>query len=247
MIGWHSNYSAGALRMMADRPSLGIDPSTEVFFCTFVGNPPGDTSAAGYPNGEIFVACSEDRGLNWWPAINLTNTPSPGCTPGNCEDDDYPSLAEITDDNLHILYVNDKDAGGIPFGEGNWTLNPVLYLKVPSNILHCVVGSEEKENQEFQSRFWLSQNTPNPFNKLTAISFQLKAPSQTTLKVYDIAGREVANLFEGEMKVGYHTLHWDGSDNNGKKVSSGIYFYRLTVQGNVKHPYTHTRKMIILR
>jgi hypothetical protein len=245
LIGWHSQYEAGGFRMMADRPSLGIDTLTGDLYCVFVGNPPGDTSAAGWPNAELFSASSCDGGLTWGPAVNLTKTPSPGCIPGECEDDDWPSLAEIVDDYLHILYFNDKDAGGDAGGqrgEGVPTLNPVLFLKIPIDSVPCIVGVEEEEEKVGPVSFSLFQNTPNPFNKLTAISFQLKAPSQTILKVYDIAGREVIRLLEGEMEAGYHTLRWHGKDGVGKEVSSGIYFYRIS-SGN----FTQTRKMIILK
>jgi hypothetical protein len=229
--------------MMADRPSLGIDPTTGFLYCIFVGNPPGDTSAEAWPNAEIFATCSENGGLDWSPALNLTNTRSEGCAPGDCEDDDYPSLAEIVDDDLHILYINDKDAGGIPQLEGSWTLNPVLHLKFPKSSLPCAVGVEEEKNRIIPNSFTLSQNVPNPFEMGTTISYTLPQKSNISLKIYDIAGREVVKLLEGEMEAGYHTIHWDGKDQAGSKVSSGIYFYRL----NAQFGQTQVRKMIILR
>jgi hypothetical protein len=247
LIGWHSEYDAGHFRLMADRPSLGIDPTTGFLYCIFVGNPPGDTSAERWPNAELFATCSENGGLDWSPAVNLTNTSSIGCTPGNCEDDDYPSLAEIVDDDLHILYVNDKDAGGIPHDEGSWTLNPVLHLKVPKTILPCGVGVEEEKEEGFPGSFSLTQNVPNPFEKGTIIAYTLPQKSHVSLKVYDLTGREVKSLIGGEMSAGYHSLRWDGKDEAGKKVSSGIYFYRLNARGRETRPYTQTRKMIILR
>jgi hypothetical protein len=183
MIGLHSGYSSGAFRMMADRPSLGVDPTTGYLYCVFVGNTPGDTSAAGWPNAELYATCSQDGGLTWGPAINLTNTPSPGCTPGNCEDDDYPSLAEIVDDSLHILYVNDKDAGGAMQMEGTWTLNPVLYLKVPVSLIPWripihdggVVGLQAPDSACVDSTVNLCVNienfgnTPETFNVISTI------------------------------------------------------------------------------
>jgi hypothetical protein len=246
LIGWHSQYDAGGFRMMADRPSLGIDPSTGNLYCIFVGNLLGDTSAAAWPNAEIFATCSEDGGLNWGPAVNLTNTPTPGCTPGNCEDDDWPSLAEIVYDNLHIIYINDKDAGGDAGGqrgEGAPTLNPILYYKYPKANIPCVVvGTEEENEKVLPTSFTLSQNVPNPFGRGTTISYTLPVKSSVDLSVYDITGREVASLLEGEMDAGYHTLSWDGKDNSGNSVSAGVYFYRLQASD-----VTKTRKLVVLR
>jgi hypothetical protein len=243
MIGWHSQYGAGAFRMMADRPSLGIDPTTGNLYCIFVGNPPGDTSAIGFPNAEIYATCSGNGGLNWGPAVNLTNNPSIGCTPGTCEDDDYPSIAEIVDDNLHILYINDKDAGGIPQNEGSWTLNPVMYLKIPKSNIICATGVEEgKDRIDLPKSISLAQNIPNPFGTGTKISYSLPEKSNVSLAIFDISGRLVKNLLEGEMEAGYHTLHWDGSDNKGDSISRGIYFYRLST-GNT----TLTKKMVLLK
>jgi hypothetical protein len=242
MIGWHSQYSAGGWRMMADRPSLGIDPSTGYLYCVFVGNAPGDTSAGAWPNGDLYAASSCDGGLTWGDAVNLTTTASIGCTPGNCEDDDYPSLAEIVDDNLHILYVNDKDAGGIPQTEGSWTLNPVLYYKVPKTSVPCLVGVEEENEKVLPAAFTLAQNVPNPFGTGTTIAYTLPVKSGVALSVYDITGREVASLIEGEMEAGYHTLRWDGKDNTGNPVSAGVYFYRLQ-----SSDFTQTRKLVVLR
>jgi hypothetical protein len=243
LIGWHSQYASGDFKRMADRPSLGIDPVTGNLYCVFTGTPPGDTSAAAFPNGELFAACSEDGGFNWGPAVNLTNTPTPGCTPGNCDDDDYPSLAEIVNDTLHIIYINDKDAGGAVRPEGSWTLNRVHYLKIPASTIPCqVVGVEEEDSRGFPKHFMLSQNTPNPVGSATTIAYTLPQKSDVSLMLYDITGREVKSLLKGEMEAGYHSLRWDGKDEDGKTVSSGIYFYRIS-SGN----FTQTRKMVVLR
>jgi TolB-like protein len=85
--------------------------------------------------------------------------------------------------------------------------------------------------------FNLNQNHPNPFNKLTAISYQLRVPGHTTLKIYDLSGRLVETLVNEAQKPGVYQVEWDGKDH-----SSGIYFYRLSAGENVI-----TIKMILLR
>ena len=75
----------------------------------------------------------------------------------------------------------------------------------------------------------LHQNQPNPFNQLTAISYQLKTPGHTTLKIYDLTGRLVRTLVDGEKEAGYYTVTWDRKDDRGRELSNGVYFYRLQI------------------
>jgi hypothetical protein len=83
----------------------------------------------------------------------------------------------------------------------------------------------------------LKQNFPNPFNSTTNISFSIRTYGQTTLRVYDVLGREVANIFSEEMSAGSYTRQWDASN-----MPSGIYFYRLQVGS-----FTDTKKLVLLR
>jgi hypothetical protein len=87
-------------------------------------------------NSDIYLAVSNDRGLLWAPAVNLTNSRFPACNPqkspaDSCPSENWPSIARTVDDTIHIMYVNDRDAGDAPFGEGVWTFNPVLYYRIP--------------------------------------------------------------------------------------------------------------------
>ncbi|RME19069.1 MAG: T9SS C-terminal target domain-containing protein [Candidatus Zixiibacteriota bacterium] len=95
-------------------------------------------------------------------------------------------------------------------------------------------------------RFALHQNYPNPFNPATTLAFDLPAPSDVRLAVYDLQGRLVKTVAAGRYEAGRHSAVWDGSDAAGVPVSSGVYFYRLTVQ-NGAAPFVQTRKMLLLR
>jgi len=93
-----------------------------------------DFSAAGYMNGDIYLSTSNNGGLVWAPAVNLTNSMSPGCNPAtgdSCASENWPSIARTVDDTLHIMYINDRDAGDAVFGQGVWTFNPVMYYRIP--------------------------------------------------------------------------------------------------------------------
>jgi hypothetical protein len=104
-----------------------------------------------------------------------------------------------------------------------------------------LVGVDELLPGINPTRFYLYQNNPNPFNKLTAISYQLRTPSHTTLKVYDITGRLVETLVDEWQTPGVYEIRWN-SRTPESGVRSGIYFYRLSA-GNE----TSTRKLILLR
>ena len=89
----------------------------------------------------------------------------------------------------------------------------------------------------------LHQNHPNPFNPSTTISYYVPAAGPVTLDVYDSSGKLVARLLERAMKQkGTHLVEWRGRDAQGRSVSSGVYFYRLT-----SGKETISKKMVLLR
>ena len=83
----------------------------------------------------------------------------------------------------------------------------------------------------------LEQNYPNPFNPATDISFALPEAGRVQLHVFNVLGQQVVSLVDTYLPAGRHTAHWDASG-----VSSGVYFYRLTV-----NDFTSTKKMLILK
>ncbi len=93
------------------------------------------------------------------------------------------------------------------------------------------------------TEFALEQNYPNPFNPNTTISFSLPDAGDMKLVVYNLLGQEVRILVSGIMEPGLYKAIWSGADNSGRKVSSGMYFYRLTVGNQV----IATKKMVMLK
>jgi hypothetical protein len=83
----------------------------------------------------------------------------------------------------------------------------------------------------------LHQNYPNPFNPVTKISYEIPVKSQVTLKVYDMLGREVAKLYEGEREAGRYEAEF-----NGMRFSSGVYFYKLEAGS-----YTAVKKLLLVK
>jgi hypothetical protein len=88
----------------------------------------------------------------------------------------------------------------------------------------------------------LDQNHPNPFNPRTMITFALAKPGKASLVIYDISGRAVRTLVQGNLKADEYTEFWDGRNDDGVEVSSGIYFYKLLTPS-----FVETKKMVLLR
>ncbi len=79
----------------------------------------------------------------------------------------------------------------------------------------------------------LDQNYPNPFNPSTAIEFSVPRTGAVTLRVYDVLGQQVATLVNDMLSAGYYRATWDGVNDSGSAVASGIYFYQLEADGSV--------------
>ncbi|MEE9269069.1 MAG: right-handed parallel beta-helix repeat-containing protein [Candidatus Krumholzibacteria bacterium] len=88
----------------------------------------------------------------------------------------------------------------------------------------------------------LHQNYPNPFNPTTTIAFESARSGMVTLRVFDSAGKLVRTLVDGHRPAGRGLETWDGTNNSGNRVSSGVYFYQLKAPG-----YRQTRKMVFLK
>jgi hypothetical protein len=88
----------------------------------------------------------------------------------------------------------------------------------------------------------LLQNQPNPFNPTTRIEFTMERAGKATVRVFDVTGKRVRTVFSGDAKAGPNSVVWDGRDERGHSVGSGVYLYRL-LSGDV----VQTRKMMLLK
>ncbi len=88
----------------------------------------------------------------------------------------------------------------------------------------------------------LYQNYPNPFNPSTSISFYIPGPERVRLEIFDVQGRRIRTLADRQMEGGRHTFHWNGMNDAGSNVSSGVYLYRLVCGKKVL-----TRKLVMMR
>ncbi len=135
------------------------------------------------------------------------------------------AAAAIFVDPMNKVYV-----AGLVFSSSSNThdFGTVKYLQT---------GTSGRTLDELPAEFDLTQNYPNPFNPSTTIKFALPVGGVTTLKVYDIAGKEIASLVETDLEAGYHEVNF-----NASHLSSGVYFYKLT-----SGSYTEVKKMMLVK
>ncbi|NIM97643.1 MAG: T9SS type A sorting domain-containing protein [candidate division Zixibacteria bacterium] len=118
---------------------------------------------------------------------------------------------------------------------------------------------EDTLQEQDKLSFQLFQNYPNPFNSVTGIKYAVSNgpshPVRTTLRIYNILGKEVRELVNKHQSGGTYTVYWDGKNNSGKEVASGIYFYQLTVR-QAHRPeqsrgraddFTKTKKLVLIK
>ena len=129
---------------------------------------------------------------------------------------EWPLPMDFTYDTTSAAYTH--AAGGYPVGD----LNHFPDRKV------ALLSAINEDNKITPSEFVLSQNYPNPFNPSTEIAFTLDKRADVNLSIYNMLGQKVKTLTNGSKNAGTHTLQWNGLDDMGKNVSTGIYLYRLT-------------------
>ncbi len=104
------------------------------------------------------------------------------------------------------------------------------------------IQSEQKASANVPQQYALYQNYPNPFNPTTSIRFDIPQSSWVLLRVYDVLGREVRTLTEGNYETGAHSLQWDGTNSLGQTMPTGVYLYQLS-----SGDYKSSRRMLLLK
>jgi photosystem II stability/assembly factor-like uncharacterized protein len=118
------------------------------------------------------------------------------------------------------------------------------YNTIVSRIDSGIILTGIRENQSpLPSVASLEQNYPNPFNPATTIPFTLSSRAAVILEIYDLLGRKVCTLLSGTFGQGYYTAEWNAAD-----FSSGVYYYRLVVNGSLpSNRFIQTRKLLLIK
>ncbi len=112
-----------------------------------------------------------------------------------------------------------------------------------NNRLNAIAESADIGGRSIlPTTYALAQNYPNPFNAGTVITYQVPSSGEVSIVVYNVTGQVVKVLYQGQREQGHYSASWDGTDNGGNHVSSGIYLYRITAGA-----YTASRKMVLVK
>ena len=116
------------------------------------------------------------------------------------------------------------------------------YAALEMDTTGTVVGVKDVDGASLPTEFALDQNYPNPFNPSTKIKFQIPAASRVNLTIFNLLGQEVATIVNEDLNAGTFEVEWNGKNNFGGLVSSGVYFYKLKADD-----YSQIRKMILMK
>jgi len=166
--------------------------------------------------------------------VTLTFQPSEGLKPS----EGFASEIYLVDDALKIK-TNLRETNSYTVAGDNEANPKRLKLLVGTPEF---IGDEIGDLSALPETFELAQNFPNPFNPTTTIRYALPRDSRVTLKVYNLLGEEIATLVNEARPAGFHVAVWDGRNQFGQTVASGIYVYRLVGEGN-----SISRKMAMLK
>ncbi len=226
--------SLSAYQYLTGDMAISADDGSQTLWVVCSGVP--DTTWVGSEcqlnDIDIYLSVSHDNGATWTDLDNLTNTPT-------VNDVEYyettPHLAPLaTDTSCFII----------------WQVADRSHLSVTDNTLYedykqwVFVGTYTNseiggvvDNQTQPDQFTLSQNYPNPFNPVTKIDYSLNNAGLVKLELFNVKGQKVKTLINTRQNAGAHQYVLDGTG-----LSSGVYFYAMTIGG-----ITKTNKMILLK
>src|SRR3989339_97081 len=151
--------------------------------------------------------------------------------------------------NLNIYLFNTVSNKWINLRENPSTQNleyQYQFTPVSSKTsVKIMVGKESQDNSKVStpSDFDLGNNYPNPFNLSTTIPVSMPVQSEVEISVYNIIGNQIKTIYKGTLGSGKHWFRWDGTDDKGNIISSGIYFYRLSDNSKIDM----IKKMILMK
>jgi hypothetical protein len=149
-----------------------------------------------------------------------------------------------------LTYLGTADSVVLKWTAAVKDANPAIVYNIDTSSVTLVRGTITGVNEMdmIPASFSLAQNFPNPFNPSTTIRFGLPQASNVTLRLYDALGREVATLLNEQRPAGYVQVLWNGANNNGMRVASGVYFYRMEAQPvDGGQRFVELKKMVMLK
>lgn len=219
-------------------PQISMGPEGTIWFAS--SQVSDVDTVTNYPTDiDVFMRKSEDNGVTWLEEHNVTDTPMEVGTGGVTN--------YYLECGLHIAHKAQEDEVGVFFQVADMnhvTLSPPtgyedymqrVYVGVYTNDGEGMVGLVDENLTP--TKFTLEQNYPNPFNPITRIQYDVDVAGKVELDLFDIRGAKVRTLMNDDQPAGSHEFVLDGS-----QLSSGVYFYSMTVNGMTK-----TRKLVLMK
>ena len=190
--------------------------SGEDFWVQFYNGSAWQTVAA-FARGATYGGVTLNNNVFYHVTITLSNTQY-----------NFPTNAKLrfmcdASNNSDDVYIDEIEFRGLSSGAAGSQIQPITLNALNSNQPEV---------------FELAQNYPNPFNPTTTIQYSLPEAAQVRLDIYNMTGQKVRTLVSGGMEAGLHSVQWDGTNEFGEKVTSGMYIYRI-----VAGDFVQTRKM----
>lgn len=229
-----ANYPATVRRLVT---TVNSDDDFDFSVHEDNGGLPGNMIAGPYtvyganPSGNVSIVAKTLPGLDppeiasgdFWVLINW-HEDTPG-SPGIGADTDPPHAGRS------LYYLTST----------GWQSLPTIDIMITAYVSEDPVGIDHPIGQA-PLTFDLKQNYPNPFNPTTEIAFQVPRQSEVRIEIYNLLGQKVRTLLNERREPGYYEVVWDGRNEGGAQVSSGVYLYRM-----VAGDYMRVRKMILMR
>ncbi len=174
----------------------------------------------------LYYVYSTDEGESWAPNIRLSDAFNPHLG--------WPQQSKMGD---YFHMISDSNGAHLAWAATFGGEQNVYY----GRISFPLVGIADKPGRH-PTAFSLGQNFPNPFNPSTQIEFRLPGAQHVTLTIFNVLGQEVRRLADGVAPAGLNRITWNGLNDAGTAVTSGLYVYRLDVAGR-----SETRKMLLIR
>jgi hypothetical protein len=174
-------------------------------------------------------------------AIRIAHEPIP--QPWMLVSPSQGTVGPMSSGNLEVTFdsgsVEPGNYVGVVMVQTNDIENPVVQIPVALTVTD---GMSAAHDGGLPTAYVLDGAYPNPFNPATTIKFATPRSGMVDLKIYDLAGRHVRTLVNGQKTAGYHSVMWDGTDHKGRGVASGAYYYRLQAEG-----FEETQKMLLIK
>lgn len=203
-----------------DLPSVTSVTCDELNGSDFMSAESYESVLVGVSDVEVL---NPDLGYGEWSVIESDNDT---LTIGSGEYDYVPEDGDTFEEIRGIHFFSYETFKLIPRDDDD-----IITTAVDENFTDTVPGE-----------FRMTQNYPNPFNPTTTIQFQLPEPTAVAIRIYDLSGKLINTLVDGTRDAGYHGVTWNGVDERGNTVNSGVYIYKMETDS-----YTDVKRCILLK